>query len=127
MLRSASGELAYLDAISDPVYQEVDDLLKMLQGENSGPVKRAELQREIFGVTCDPDSSGQTFSINAKPVCPSCGASEMSYWEATDPPEHIEKEVRGVSHRRWNQLSREGKVECLARSIKEVKQSMARL
>lgn len=29
----------------------------------------------------------------------------MAAWEATEPPEYVEKEVRPVTHSDWNQLS----------------------
>jgi len=118
LLRSPSGEEVYLNAIEDDVYQEVDELLKELCGGGIGSVKRADLQRKVFGLSCDPDSKGFTYSMIQKPICPSCGSSQMSYWEATDPPEYIVRELKVATHIRWNRLSKEEKRECLERGIK---------
>lgn len=118
LLRSKGGELAYLNAISDPVYQEVDDLLNQLpelQGKSA--LMLSEFLRKVFGVACDSDTQGNSFSIGGDPVCPSCGDRNISYWEATEPPEYLEQEWPPVTHVKWSSLSDSEKLNLLANEL----------
>ena len=118
LLRNNEGDLAYLDGISDPVYQEVEDLLKQLPAlQNKSAVVLAEFLRKVFGVACDPDAKGNLFSIGGDPVCPSCGERNASYWEATEPPEYLEIELPAVTHKKWFRLSEPEKLSLLANEL----------
>ena len=104
LLRSKSmGSLAYLDAMEDKTYDEVDALLKSnprLTGKSANEL--AGILRESYGaIACDPDSEGNVFQIGALPVCPSCGSQSMEYWEVIEPPEFIDSVVPSVSHTVW--------------------------
>lgn len=107
LLRSRGrGAEAYLDAERDAVFREVGDLAKAnpaLSGLKATML--AEIQRKIFGVSCDADVDGSEFEIGLPARCPFCGALSPVYWEATEPPEFIEKELRPVTHSEWNSLS----------------------
>jgi len=118
LLRSSSGETVYINAMSDSTYQEVDQLMKKLPvNQGVSAVKLAEILRKIFGIACDIDSKGQLFSINTKPKCPSCGSNEMSYWEATEPPEYVDKEFPNVTHDKWQSMTDNEKLKLLSDSI----------
>ncbi len=118
LLRSEMGKEAYLNAISDPVYQEVDNLLKHLpELQNKSAVELAEILREVFGVACDPDEHGSLFSIGADPVCPSCNKRKISYWEATEPSEFVDKELPSISHNDWISLSDLEKIDLIKNAL----------
>jgi len=118
LLRSSSGETVYMNAMSDAVYQEVDELLKR-QPVNQGvsAVKLADILRSVFGVACDDDYQGQRFSITAKPKCPACGCVESSYWVATEPPEYTNIDFPNVTHNEWLKLTESQKQKLISDSI----------
>lgn len=109
LLRSVvDSEEACLNAIKDESYQEVNSLLKAnARVIGKKPNKLAEILHKTYGaIACDPDSAGHPFQIGRFPKCPSCDSQEMEYWEATEPPEFVEKAVRSVTHAKWGLLSR---------------------
>jgi hypothetical protein len=107
LLRSSGGDTVYLDAIGDQAYQEVDGLMKAsakVLGKTSNEL--VCILRRIYGaVACDPDRMGDFFEIGKFPQCPFCNRQEMEYWEATEPPEFVEKNIPPVTHVGWNILS----------------------
>lgn len=108
---------AYLNAITDPTYQEVDALVKAhskVAGMRSS--EAADVLRKIFGVACDPDSDDTEFQIGRRPRCPSCGG-EPDYWEATEPPEIVEKELAPVTHERWSRMNAQEKELAVDRAV----------
>lgn len=108
LLRSiGNAEEAYLDAIEDQTYQEVDTLLKAnTRMAGREPNVLADMLRKTYGaIACDPDSAGNPFQIGAFPKCPFCDSQEMEYWEATEPPEFVERTLQPVTHIGWSLLS----------------------
>ncbi len=106
LLRNSSGEIKYVNAILDPVYDEVSTILKLMStNQGKSEIELAEIQRMVFGASCDVNKGESEYRLNAKPVCPTCRSQEMSYWEATEPPEYIEQELNTVTHNKWNSLS----------------------
>jgi hypothetical protein len=108
LLRSAgSASEAYLDAMQDSTYQEVNGLLKShARLRELKPNALAAVLRKSYGlIACDLDQTGNAFQIGMFPKCPSCGSQEMASWEATDPPEFVEKEISPVTHVAWSSLS----------------------
>jgi len=113
LLRSeGEGVEAYLDALSDKTYDEVDKLLEahpMLVGMSA--FKRAEILRSVYGaIACDPDQHGNSYVIDGHPRCPTCGSREIESWEFTDPIEFVELDIPPVTHQLWNSLSDEEKI-----------------
>lgn len=114
LMRSSTGEVVHLNAMSDPAYAEVDELLKRLPDlQGKSPVQLAKIQRKIFGAACDTDSQGDRYSIEAKPICQSCGNPNPSYWEATEPPEFVELDMPEVTHNDWFRLDEAKKIKVL--------------
>ncbi|MDX9722940.1 MAG: hypothetical protein RBU37_19475 [Myxococcota bacterium] len=107
LLRADSGELAYLNAPADPVYDEVDRLLAELPvAAGLRPVARAGLLHAVFGAAaCDPSPSGVPFELAAPPACPSCGSRRMATWEFKQPPEIVELAVPEVGHAVWSGMA----------------------
>jgi hypothetical protein len=108
LLRSVGGaEVAYLDALEDSTYQEVNWLIKQnvrTLGENANVL--ADILRKTYGaIAVDLDIEGNSFQIAGFPKCPFCNSQDIESWEATDPPEFVEKAVQPVTHAHWNSLS----------------------
>lgn len=107
LLRSERrGALAYVEATSDPVYEEVDRIVKahprLLQ---KNPTAAASILWAVFGIACDPDVDGSSFVVNRMPTCPVCNVDRPSYWEFTEPPEIVDVNVVPVTHARWERLT----------------------
>lgn len=121
LMRSVAGETVYLNAISDPVYDEVDKLLHELLNEKKfNSFQYANLLQTIFGVACDKDSKGNRYDIKNKPKCNNCRFQEPSYWEATEPPEFIELNIPEVEHNKWSELTKAEKLDILKKAIGEL-------
>jgi hypothetical protein len=108
---SGTGELAYLNALEDSTYDEVDSILK---GNRKVASKKlhvvADILRKIYGeVACDTDDIGGIFGIGNNPKCPACGSHSMSRWEEILPPVFVDLNVSPVKHADWLSLSAEEK------------------
>ena len=109
---------AYLNAIEDPVYEEVDRILKKSpKTKGKDDIQLAAILRSVFSIACDPDIDGTFFKIGLPPRCPTCGSDEASYWEAFDPPKFLEKDIPHVTHKKWNTLSEKEKEDLVSSSI----------
>jgi hypothetical protein len=107
LLRSdRSDHLAFLDALSDPVFLELEAILLEFKAFNEKDSRgRAKLLHEAFGVTCDPSEDGESYNIVQYPRCPVCGTRQMHYWEVIEPPIFVDIEVPSVEHKRWAALT----------------------
>lgn len=106
LLRTKSGELAYLDGPNDETYDKVGQMLSSNR-RTSGLSRnsQASVLQSIFGeLACDPTPSGEFFSITGKPNCPACNSQEMESWEFTG--KMVDVTVPKVSHFKWSSLSR---------------------
>jgi hypothetical protein len=106
VLRSRTvGSIACVDAIQDPVFQELDRLFSdvpefvRLAGD-----QRIKALWAVFGRTCDPDPSGSAYVVDGEPCCPDCGDCGVQFVESVEPPEYIEVDVPSVTHRNWDSL-----------------------
>lgn len=101
MWSEQSGEVVFLDALSDSVFSEVsglvhgNPLLKCRPEEDQSDIFQA-----IFGMACDKSKKGDLFSIVATPKCPSCGSRKMKAWDVADPGYAWPLPV--VTHESWN-------------------------
>lgn len=123
LLRShGDANEAYLNAIQDSTYQEVNGLLKSHpQLRELKPNALASLLRKSYGlIACDPDQGGNAFQIGLFPKCPSCGSQEMASWEATEPPEFTDKEISPVTHGEWSLLTGDEKTAKVDQALRQL-------
>jgi hypothetical protein len=110
--------MKYVNAISDPVYKEVSQILKAIPAnQGKSDIEIAETLDTVFGVSCDTAQGEREFVLNAPPCCPKCGSQDMSYWEATDPPEYSEQLLDTVTHNKWNCLSSTDKEKLVVQAL----------
>lgn len=108
---------AYLNAVADPVYREVDALIKAHpKVAKMRSSEAADVLQKIFGVACDPDLDDTEFQIDRLPRCSACGG-EPDYWEATEPPEIVEKELAPVTHERWSRMNAQERALAVDRAV----------
>jgi len=113
-----TGEEVLLDAIEDPVYNEVSDILEIeFSTSEIDNFDSASVLQEIFGIACDPDSKENLFKIGGIPKCPQCGSDEVAFWEAPEPPEMVEKQIPSVTHNKWNALDHNQKVNLIREAL----------
>jgi hypothetical protein len=110
----------YLNAITDPVYEEVDRLLRFETRVGSRSEReRAEILQSLFGVACDPDEDGGLFQMNLLPRCPDCGAEEIADYASTEPPRIVDLEIPHVTHDQWNALNQAEKLRVLENELQQ--------
>lgn len=123
LLRSGTtGSLAYLDALGDSTYDEVEAILSenpLVQRRTA--TGRADLLRRIYGpVACDPDETGNPFVIGMHPVCPICRSQSMKEWETAEPLETVNIVISPVHHSTWNQLTTAQKGKRVSASLMDI-------
>ncbi len=106
LLRSAQGREAYVFATDDDVFKYVSNFFRQYTiTAKMHSLQRAKHVQAAFSITCDPDMDGSLFKIDRVPQCPYCGTAKPLYWEATEPPEFIEKDINLVTHKKWAHLT----------------------
>lgn len=96
LLSSIPGEYRYLNALDDPIYQEVLDMILSHKSE-----LQVDIQ-SIFGpLTCDTDINGYSFNIGGY-NCPKCMTTKVAIL-SVHPNEFIY--VFPVTHIYWNKLN----------------------
>jgi hypothetical protein len=113
LLRDQAGvHMAYLNALDDPTYKEVDNILaKQPTLTQVVPVKRANILRRIYGAAaCDPPPDGGDFQIGRHPQCPVCHSAVMRSWKESEPIEFIDADIPSVTHAVWQSLSAEQRI-----------------
>ncbi|MFY9477266.1 MAG: hypothetical protein WAQ08_06335 [Aquabacterium sp.] len=107
VLRSETSlDEAFLDAVHDPTFDEVDTLLNQSQrmlGKDNW-FRAHALQRTYGEIACDPDSTGHAFRIGKLPNCPHCGRAVLN-WQAISPPQFVDREIPPATHKVWEHLS----------------------
>ncbi|SIS53570.1 MAG: hypothetical protein C9355_13035 [Thalassolituus maritimus] len=99
ILRSSTpGKIAYLNALIDKTYDEVDEIMK-----SSGRVYNIYDLYKVYSYSaCDPDENGNLYEIGKNPTCPNCGSLDVENWIGTYPEEFIDIDVPYLSHEKWN-------------------------
>lgn len=113
ILRDEAGvSMAYLNAMEDSTYKEVEAILKGQPGvDRMTPNKRAELLRRVYGpVACDVSTDGRVLKIGQHPKCPECSSSTMRSWQEVQPAEFVELDIPSVTHALWQSLTEGQKV-----------------
>lgn len=121
LLRSETGQLAYLNALNDPVYEEVSGLLERNDRvRDLSAYERSNVLRRIYGyVACDKAEDGSVLAIGAHPVCPHCGSREIKSWIYKSPPEFVEGALGHVSHNGWLSMSETEKIDALDEGVRK--------
>ncbi|HIV72916.1 MAG TPA: hypothetical protein H9903_18410 [Candidatus Aquabacterium excrementipullorum] len=108
VLRSiGSLEEAFLNAVQDPTYDEVEHLInhsRRLIGKDNW-FRAHALQRTYGEIACDPDSTGSFFNIGKLPNCPKCGHATLHSWRPMSPVQFVDRDIAPVTHRAWHALS----------------------
>ena len=106
LLRSANDECRSLNANEDPVFDEIDPIVRAVTGNQLNDRSFAALHHKAFSATCDLDRLNQPFFLGSKPTCPNCASAELS-WKQVEDVAPIE--VPKVEHQLWQQLSSDQK------------------
>jgi hypothetical protein len=94
------NEMALFDSWKDPVFDEVEGVVKELLGRDRG---FSDCFQIVLGVSCDPAPSGDLYDFSGKVYCPVCGSLAVTY--GPDNPPRVELIALPVAtHRAWEQL-----------------------
>jgi len=120
LLRSRNGGIRYLDAVADPVFDNVSHLVRqVLSEENIKVPDWLDIFQDIFGeVACDPDVDGTYFKMNLPPPCPTCGTYMMQSWDSAN-SDPVETDVANVTHGGWDRMTEAEKHYHIRTAVKE--------
>jgi hypothetical protein len=107
LMRSDHGELAYLNAIEDSIFNKIGELLEQEPDYMGNEIDRVKILHDNFGLTCDPAKDGSSFQITNKPKCPKCHNVSYSSHGETNPPEIVDIDVKQVTHHNWQKITSE--------------------
>jgi hypothetical protein len=117
IMRTASGEEAFLEAVVSPVFHEFIDLADkhpLTPGKDDR--RRSCIVQAAFSVACDPGIGGERFHIELGPKCPVCSSHDMKTWRPVEPPRS--STIAAPSHVEWSSLSLEEKQALIDKSIR---------
>jgi hypothetical protein len=118
LMRSIGGSFVYLDAISDPVFAELEELIReVCTSKKLNESQYSDLIQSLFGLTCDLDPEDNEYSIMNRPICPNCGFNEPSCWDEVYPYEFVDMNVPVVTHNHWEKLTKLEKLNLLRKAI----------
>jgi DNA-directed RNA polymerase subunit RPC12/RpoP len=104
VLRSESGDEAYLEAVTNNTFNEVSQIVEsnpLL--EEVSESKSADILQKVFSVACDPAPSGKALQIGLMPACPICSSREMASWGEVYPTKVVP--IPMVKHTLWDRLT----------------------
>lgn len=99
------NEKTLFDSWRDPVFDEVEDIVKGLLGRDRG---FSDCFQMVLGVSCDPAPSGALYDFSGKVYCPVCGSLAVTYGP-NNPPRVELIDLPVATHRVWEQLSKSQK------------------
>jgi len=109
ILYSRAGNAAWLNALEDPVFDEVTELVKAHPDAGKlDDVDQATVLHAVFSVACDPDPEHHRYVIGGMPPCPNCKSQKIESWEPVGALP-AERSIPHVTHAWWNGLSPEEK------------------
>ena len=118
-MNTDSGKSALLNAVSDPVYQEVCDIVSSIpEISQKSDIEKSDIIQSVFSLACDVSSENERYKIDLMPRCPSCGSHDMASWEMATPQDSIELEH--VTHAYWNSLTSDEKQKLIDSFIKDL-------
>lgn len=98
---------ALLDAMADPVYEEVDHILRGLGAYRAKSEREsAALLQAVFGSACDLARDGTILSVGRNAPCPSCGSRDMASWGPARPVREYVGPRNPITHDSWSRLGR---------------------
>lgn len=116
---SNPDDMAFIDGINDPVFDEVADIVKELVTAAGKKSWSAHCFDQVFGVACDPAPSGYRYDFTEKVRCPVCGSTELPLYGWVDPPQTDIVELPYVTYNAWQKLSYDQKRERMREAIEK--------
>lgn len=112
-------DLAYIAAFTDDIFREVSGMVKeYLKGAGLKAWQVSDCFDTVLTWACDPAPSGHRYSFDGTLWCPTCGATEIDFYES-DPRIEELVEVYHVSHENWMHLSEAEKHAVVRNALKE--------
>lgn len=105
-----NSEVAYLNAVKDPFFEEVEKIFdEVIKYKSIGSCDCVDMFQAVFSESCDTAIDGTKFRIDLQPICPNCGSRELSSWGPVKPIEYTTEDIKSVSHKHWATLTYEKK------------------
>lgn len=104
MLRNNKNQLLYLNAMEDPTFLEVSNLVKKnprLNGLKES--EKSEVFQRVVGRAYDSDEG--EYGIGVSPMCSVCGSTDVESYQEVIPPEFINISVPVATSEKWQKLA----------------------
>ena len=119
VLRTISGEEAYLEAITNEAFNEVARGVRAhpsLAGTDQS--ESGDVAQKVFGVACDLSPCGQRYYIDLNPICPNCSSQEMASWGELHPQQP--SPIPSVTQTRWALMDGAEKADVINKAISDL-------
>lgn len=110
------GERVLLDSWQDPVFEEVEDIVRSLLQRERG---FSDCFQAVLGESCDPAPSGEMYDFSGRIYCPVCGTAANVYGP-DDPPQIETIGLAPATHEGWQQRSTIERWDRIRRSLARV-------
>jgi len=113
-------EYAFINLIEDKIYDEYEERVRKILGENSILLVSEMLNNfinETFGITCDEINGHKVDFSQKQKKCCYCGSTEFDR-NMIEPESLINIEIPLISHEKWNNLNNEEKEKLVKDELK---------
>jgi len=100
MFSATPGQMAWLEAVTDPVFDEVGAILGGFPAFTAiGKCPRIGVMHLLFSLACDPDPQGRPYWLST--ACSRCGAFDVKFRAEREQPEVFTVDIPEVTHVAW--------------------------
>jgi hypothetical protein len=100
MFSATPGQMAWLEAVTDPVFEEVRGILGGFSDFTTiNELARSDVMHLLFSLACDPDPQGRPYWTTT--ACSRCGGFDVKFHAELEQAEVFAVEMPDVTHGAW--------------------------
>lgn len=100
MFSATPGQMAWLEALTDKVFDEVAAILHGFPDFASiDELTQTDVLHALFSLACDPDPHGRPYFLST--ACSRCGGFDVKFRGELEQPELFEVSIPDVTHGAW--------------------------
>jgi hypothetical protein len=119
LLRSEIDELIYFYAANSREFKELSDILDLYFGlRDRKDIDESDVIQDIFSLVCDLSPQKKLYFMNKHPNCTQClSPYQMEGWIDIYPPEIVDVDIKEITCKEWNELSKVEKIELVEKGF----------
>jgi hypothetical protein len=100
MFSATPGQMAWLEAVTDPVFDEVGAILQGFSDFTTmNELTRSDVMRLLFSLACDPDPQGRPYWLST--ACSRCGGFDVKFRAELVQSQVFAVDMPNVTHDAW--------------------------